>query len=143
LRRTRPKETPKQWTAGWTLTYLIWWLAWGPFVGIFIARISRGRTIREFCAGVILVPTLFSMFWFAALGGAGVYIELFGTGGIAELVFQDVTRALFVFLDFFPLGQLLGFIALFLIFIRAIRSERGAPGRSDPAAEAPAAGDAT
>ncbi|WP_462330214.1 BCCT family transporter [Thiohalocapsa halophila] len=213
-----PFEGLQQWTAGWTLTYLIWWLAWGPFVGIFIARISRGRTIREFCAGVILVPTLFSMFWFAALGGAGVYIELFGTGGIAELVFQDVTRALFVFLDFFPLGQLLGFIALVLIFIflvtsadsggfvlsmmtsdgnlnpplpykliwgtlvailtvatlfsgsvevakamavtgavpfsvvlllqvigfmRAIRSERGAPRRPDPAAEAAATGDAT
>jgi glycine betaine transporter len=117
-----PFEGLQQWTAGWTLTYLIWWLAWGPFVGIFIVRISRGRTIREFCAGVILVPTLFSMFWFAALGGAGVYIELFGTGGIAELVFQDVTRALFVFLDFFPLGQLLGFIALFLIFIFLVTS---------------------
>lgn len=117
-----PFEGLQEWTAGWTLTYLIWWLAWGPFVGIFIARISRGRTIREFCAGVILVPTLFSMFWFAALGGAGVYIELFGTGGIAELVFQDVTRALFVFLDFFPLGQLLGFVALFLIFIFLVTS---------------------
>jgi glycine betaine transporter len=117
-----PFEGLQEWTASWTLTYLIWWLAWGPFVGIFIARISRGRTIREFCAGVILVPTLFSMFWFAVLGGAGVYIELFGAGGIAELVFQDVTRAFFVFLDFFPLGQLLGFIALFLIFIFLVTS---------------------
>ncbi len=117
-----PFEGLQDWTANWTLTYLIWWLAWGPFVGIFIARISRGRTIREFCAGVILVPTLFSMFWFAVLGGAGVYIELFGAGGIAELVFQDVTRAFFVFLDFFPLGQLLGFVALFLIFIFLVTS---------------------
>ena len=117
-----PFEGLQEWTASWTLTYLIWWLAWGPFVGIFIARISRGRTIREFCAGVILVPTLFSMFWFAVLGGAGIYIELFGAGGIAELVFQDVTRAFFVFLDFFPLGQVLGFIALFLIFIFLVTS---------------------
>ncbi|KAA6186677.1 BCCT family transporter [Thiohalocapsa marina] len=120
--RLLPFEGEQDWTASWTLTYLIWWLAWGPFVGIFIARISRGRTIREFCAGVILAPTLFSIFWFAALGGAGIYIELVGAGGIAELVFQDVTRALFVFLDYFPLGQVLGFVALFLIFIFLVTS---------------------
>ncbi len=117
-----PFEGLNDWTAGWTLTYMIWWLAWGPFVGIFIARISRGRTIREFCAGVIIVPTLFSLFWFAVLGGAGVFIELFGGGGIAELVSQDVSRAFFVFLDFFPFGQVLGFIALFLIFIFLVTS---------------------
>lgn len=117
-----PFEGLQDWTASWTLTYMIWWLAWGPFVGIFIARISRGRTIREFCAGVIIVPTLFSLFWFAVLGGAGVFIELFGGGGIAELVSQDVSRAFFVFLDFFPLGQVLGFVALFLIFIFLVTS---------------------
>ncbi|MFO7763644.1 MAG: BCCT family transporter [Wenzhouxiangellaceae bacterium] len=117
-----PFEGLQDWTASWTLTYMIWWLAWGPFVGIFIARISRGRTIREFCAGVIIVPTLFSLFWFAVLGGAGIFIELFGGGGIAELVSQDVSRAFFVFLDFFPLGQLLGFVALFLIFIFLVTS---------------------
>lgn len=117
-----PFENLRNWSAEWTLTYLIWWLAWGPFVGIFIARISRGRTIREFCAGVILVPTIFSMFWFAALGGAGLHIEMFGVGGIAELVFQDVTRAFFLVLNFYPLGQLLGFIALFLIFIFLVTS---------------------
>ena len=117
-----PFEGLQGWTASWTLTYMIWWLAWGPFVGIFIARISRGRTIREFCAGVIIVPTVFSLFWFAVLGGAGVFIELFGGGGIAELVSQDVSRAFFVFLDFFPLGQLLGFVALFLIFIFLVTS---------------------
>ena len=117
-----PFEGLQEWTASWTLTYMIWWLAWGPFVGIFIARISRGRTIREFCAGVIIVPTLFSLFWFAVLGGAGVFIEMYGGGGIAELVSQDVSRAFFVFLDFFPLGQLLGFVALFLIFIFLVTS---------------------
>ena len=117
-----PFEGQQGWTSGWTLTYLIWWLAWGPFVGIFIARISRGRTIREFCAGVILVPTLFSMLWFATFGGTGFYIELFGAGGIAELVFQDVTKALFVFLDFFPLGTLLGLVAVLLVFIFLVTS---------------------
>jgi glycine betaine transporter len=89
-----PFEDLGGWSAGWTLTYLIWWIAWGPFIGIFVARISRGRTIREFCVGVILVPTVFSMLWFAIFGGAGFYIEMFGGGGLKELIFEDATKAL-------------------------------------------------
>ena len=72
------------WFHGWTLTYLIWWLAWGPFVGIFIARISRGRTIREFVIFVVGVPTIVSMLWFAAFGGSAIHIEMFGGGGLAR-----------------------------------------------------------
>jgi glycine betaine transporter len=97
-----PFEDLGGWSAGWTLTYLIWWIAWGPFIGIFVARISRGRTIREFCVGVILVPTVFSMLWFAIFGGAGFYIEMFGGGGLKELIFEDATKALFAFLGYFP-----------------------------------------
>ncbi len=117
-----PFEDLSGWTAGWTLTYLIWWLAWGPFVGIFVARISRGRTIREFCIGVILVPTMFSILWFAAFGGTGIYIELFGGGGLAELVFADVTSALFAFLDYFPYGSILGAVACLTIFVFLVTS---------------------
>jgi glycine betaine transporter len=115
-------ESQTDWTSAWTLTYLIWWVAWGPFVGIFIARISRGRTIREFCIGVILIPTLFSIFWFAALGGTSVWIELNGGGGLAELVNEDVATALFAFLDYMPFGTLLGLMALFLVFIFLVTS---------------------
>jgi glycine betaine transporter len=110
------------WTSGWTLTYLIWWVAWGPFVGIFIARISRGRTIREFVIGVVLIPTMFSMLWFATFGGSAIWIELVGGGGMANLVFEDVTKALFLFLDFFPLSSLLQIVALSLIFIFLVTS---------------------
>jgi glycine betaine transporter len=117
-----PFEDLTGWTAGWTLTYLIWWLAWGPFVGIFIARISRGRTIREFCIGVILVPTMFSILWFAAFGGTGIYIELFGGGGLTELVFADVTSALFAFLNYFPAGEVLGAVACLTIFVFLVTS---------------------
>jgi len=120
--RLFPYEGLTDWSASWTLTYLIWWLAWGPFVGIFIARISRGRTIREFCAGVILLPTVFSILWFAVFGGAGIYIELFGPGGLAALVAENVSEALFAFLDFFPLGALLGYLAIVLIFIFLVTS---------------------
>ncbi|NSX55697.1 BCCT family transporter [Parasulfitobacter algicola] len=117
-----PYEGLAGWTSGWTLTYLIWWLAWGPFVGIFVARISRGRTIREFCIGVIFIPTIFSILWFSAFGGTAIYIELFGGGGLSELVFADVTSALFSFLDYFPLGEILGATACFLIFIFLVTS---------------------
>jgi glycine betaine transporter len=120
--RLFPYEGLTDWSASWTLTYLIWWLAWGPFVGIFIARISRGRTIREFCAGVILLPTVFSILWFAVFGGAGIYIELFGPGGLSALVAEDVAEALFAFLDYFPLGVLLGALAIVLIFIFLVTS---------------------
>jgi glycine betaine transporter len=110
------------WTSGWTLTYFIWWLAWGPFVGIFIARISRGRTIREFAIGVILIPTLFSILWFAAFGGTALYIEMFGGGGLADLVLEDVSKALFALFTWFPLSEILSGLALILIFVFLVTS---------------------
>ena len=120
--RLYPFEGLTDWTAGWTLTYLIWWLAWGPFVGVFIARISRGRTIREFMLGVVLVPSLFSMLWFATFGGAGFFVELQGSGGLADLVFDDVAKALFALFDYFPLAQVLSGAALLLIFVFLVTS---------------------
>jgi glycine betaine transporter len=120
--RLFPFEDLGGWSAGWTLTYLIWWIAWGPFIGIFVARISRGRTIREFCIGVILVPTLFSMLWFAVFGGAGFFIEMFGGGGLKELIFEDATKALFAFLGYFPGGDILNLLAVVLMFIFLVTS---------------------
>ncbi|MFN3211335.1 MAG: BCCT family transporter [Roseovarius sp.] len=117
-----PFEGLQGWTSGWTLTYLIWWLAWGPFIGIFVARISRGRTIREFIFGVVLVPTLFSMLWFAAFGGAGFYIEMYGGGGLKEIIFEDVFAALFAFLGYFPGDTLLAALAALLLFIFLVTS---------------------
>lgn len=120
--RLYPFEGLSDWTAGWTLTYLIWWLAWGPFVGVFIARISRGRTIREFMLGVVLIPSLFSMLWFATFGGAGFFVELQGAGGLADLVFDDVAKALFALFDYFPLAPVLSGAALLLIFVFLVTS---------------------
>jgi glycine betaine transporter len=117
-----PYEGLTNWSVSWTLTYLIWWLAWGPFVGIFIARISRGRTIREFCVGVILTPTIFSILWFATFGGTGIYIELFGGGGLSELVAQDESAALFAFFDYFPFAPVLSAAAVLLIFVFLVTS---------------------
>ena len=115
-------DSLRGWTHGWTLTYLIWWIAWGPFVGIFIARISRGRTIREFVLGVVVAPTVFSMLWFAVFGGAAIYIEMFGGGGLAEIVFEDVSAALYAFFGYLPGSSLLNILAVILVFIFLVTS---------------------
>lgn len=83
------------WQQEWTVFYWGWWLAWSPFVGMFIARISRGRTLREFVFGVLLVPTLFSIVWIGLFGGTALHHELYGGGGISEAVNADVTMALY------------------------------------------------
>ena len=111
-----------EWSRLWTLTYLLWWAAWIPFVGVFIARISRGRTIRQFVTGVIVIPTLFTCLWFSVFGGSGIYIELFCQGGVASLLMQDVAQTIFGFFEFFPLSKLLSGIALLLIFIFLVTS---------------------
>ena len=106
----------QDWQAAWTTFYWGWWVSWAPFVGVFIARISRGRTIREFVAGVLLVPTALTFVWFSVLGGTAIYRELFGGGG---LVADDGTvgteAALFGLLDGLPGGPLLIGLALLLI----------------------------
>src|SRR3546814_3418911 len=78
---------------------------------------SRGRTIRKFCFGVIIVTTVFSMMWFAVFGGAGIYIELYGGGGLADVVFEDVSKALFLFFEYFLGTQVLNTLAVALVFI--------------------------
>ena len=88
-----------KWQGGWTAFYWGWWIAWAPFVGMFIARISRGRTIREFIMGVLLVPTMLAFIWLVLFGGTALHIELFGDGGITEAVKADLTSALYVTLD--------------------------------------------
>ena len=84
-----------EWQQEWTVFYWGWWLAWSPFVGMFIARISRGRTLREFVFGVLLVPTLFSFVWIGLFGGTALHNELYGVGGISASVATDVTLALY------------------------------------------------
>jgi choline/glycine/proline betaine transport protein len=85
----------RDWQSWWTVFYWGWWVAWCPFVGIFIARISRGRTIREFVWGVMVAPALLTFFWMCIFGGNALYMELFGDGGIVEAVNQDYSLGLF------------------------------------------------
>ncbi len=116
-------EAGKTWLSGWTTYYWGWWMSWAPFVGVFIARISRGRTVREFIAGVLLVPTLVTFLWFAIMGGSGVYREMFGNGGlIGEDGAIPTDTALFKMLDALPGSAVLSVIAIVLIVIFFVTS---------------------
>lgn len=112
-----------EWNSTWTLFYWGWWISWAPFVGVFIARISRGRTVREFIAGVLLVPSIVGFFWFSVLGGTGIYKQLFGSG---DLIDPDegvvAERVLFDVLGSLPLGSILSVLAIILVAIFFITS---------------------
>jgi choline/glycine/proline betaine transport protein len=85
----------RDWQSWWTIFYWGWWVAWCPFVGIFIARISRGRTIREFVWGVMVAPSLLTFLWMCIFGGNALFMELHGTGGVVDAVNQDYSLGLF------------------------------------------------
>ncbi len=111
-----PKES--EWLGYWTIFFWATWIAWGPYVGAFIARISRGRTIREFVIGVMVGPSLFSMIWFSIFGTAGIQLDNQTNGKFSETLYNDgAAVALFQFLDAYPLALLTSILALFLVFI--------------------------
>jgi choline/glycine/proline betaine transport protein len=112
------------WQSGWTVFYWAWTITWSPFVGIFIARISRGRTIRQFVTGVLAIPAGFSIIWFGMFGFAAFDIELNGDGGLVERVVGDgdVPGALFAFLENFPLASVISVIAIIIVMIFFITS---------------------
>lgn len=105
-----------EWQKQWTMFYWAWWIAWSPFVGIFIARISRGRTIREFIVGVLGVPTLFVFCWLTVMGGTALHLELFAAeAGLAAAVADDPTIALYALLDELPLATIASILVTILI----------------------------
>ncbi|WP_407852404.1 BCCT family transporter [Bordetella petrii] len=114
---------PTDWIGGWTLFYWGWWIAWSPFVGLFIARISRGRTIREFVSGVLLVPTGFTLFWMTVFGDTAIHMILIDkVQGFAETVQSDTTLALFAFLEQMPWGNVISFVAIAMVVVFFVTS---------------------
>jgi glycine betaine transporter len=103
------------WIGTWTIFYWAWWLSWGPFVGTFIARISKGRTVREFVLGVVILPAVFCCFWFTVFGGTALYFEIFEGVDIVAQVTNDITVGLFATLAQLPLGNVISIIATLLI----------------------------
>lgn len=106
---------PNEWIGGWTLFYWGWWISWSPFVGMFIARISRGRTIREFVVGVLLVPSGFTFLWFTVFGNTALAMQLDGSAQMVDAVQADVAVALFQFLGHLPLAGISMTIATLLV----------------------------
>lgn len=102
------------WLSGWTIFYWAWWISWTPFVGMFIARISRGRTIKQFVVGVLLIPSAVSLIWFAIFGGAAISMQRQGT----DLAARSVEEQLFGLLGSFqPMGAVLSVLAMVLVAI--------------------------
>ena len=110
------------WVSGWTVFYWAWWVSWSPFVGLFIARVSRGRTIREFILGTVLAPTLAAFVWFSVFGGTALNMEIIQGLPIAEAVGADVSTALFAMFDTLPLSGLLSGIATVLVLVFFVTS---------------------
>jgi|TARA_B110000240_G_C13503162_1_gene454825 choline/glycine/proline betaine transport protein len=111
------------WIGGWTIFYWGWWLAWAPFVGLFIARISRGRTIREFVIGVLVIPTAFTLFWMTVFGNSAIdLIYTQGVDKLGDIVGTNAPVALFVFLENFPFQQFLSFIATLMVVVFFVTS---------------------
>lgn len=103
------------WQEGWTVFYWAWWIAWSPFVGMFIARISRGRTIREFILGVLLAPTLMTFAWLSIFGNAALFEQLYGAGELAGEVNESIPVALFEMLDAYPLSKVASLLCVIVI----------------------------
>lgn len=110
-------DSATSWIHSWTIFYWAWWIAWSPFVGTFIARVSRGRTIREFIIGVLAVPTVFCALWFGIFGGAGIHMEMLGNADIWNAMGQGSHEetALFALLSNLPLSTVASFLAIILI----------------------------
>ena len=115
----------KDWFHAWSLNYMVWWIAWAPFVGVFVARISRGRTIREFVLGVVFAPSMFSLFWFGVFGGIGIFGVLHTELPILDVAVNTPENTTFFVLEALPLSFLTGIatvVAAFLFLITSVVS---------------------
>ncbi len=110
------------WQNPWTIFYWGWWISWSPFFGMFIARISKGRTVREFIIGVMIFPTLLSFLWMSSFGGSALWIQITWVADIAGAVNKDVSTALFVMLESFPFTKVTSFIGILLVSIFFVTS---------------------
>ncbi|MBD7953719.1 BCCT family transporter [Stenotrophomonas sp. Sa5BUN4] len=110
------------WVADWTIFYWAWWIAWAPFVGSFIARISRGRSVREFVIGVVIAPTVLGFVWFSVFGGTALWSQLFGHVDLVAALGNGYETVLFTMFDSLPFPLLLASVALVLLMIFFVTS---------------------
>ena len=115
------------WQNSWTLFYYCWWFAWSPFVGLFIARISYGRTIKEFILGVVLFPSLLVFIWLSVFGNAAIYQEFTTAGSLANAINENISVSLFIFLEQYPGSTLLmGLSLINIVTFLVTSSDSGA-----------------
>jgi choline/glycine/proline betaine transport protein len=110
------------WFGGWTILYWAWWISWSPFVGMFIARISRGRTVREFIVGVLLIPTAFNLLWMTVFGNGAIWIDTHVAQGALAQTVGNVDALLFRFFEYLPLAQTVSWLAIVLIALFFVTS---------------------
>ncbi|MBS3796600.1 BCCT family transporter [Pseudoalteromonas sp. BDTF-M6] len=110
------------WMHGWTVFYWAWWISWSPFVGMFIARVSKGRTIREFLIAVLLIPTLVTALWMSIYGGIAIDQVASGVGSLGEKGLTEVPLAMFQMFEQLPMTKVLSFIAIVLVLVFFITS---------------------
>jgi choline/glycine/proline betaine transport protein len=103
------------WQNSWTVFYWAWWISWSPFVGMFIARISRGRTIKEFVLGVLIVPSLLTFLWLSAFGGSAMFLEINNIAELTSAVSDNVATSLYVLLENFPLSSITSVVGVLLV----------------------------
>ena len=110
------------WFFSWTILYWAWWISWSPYVGLFIARISRGRTIREFIGAVLIIPTAFNFLWMTVFGNSATLLDRNELNGLLSGMADRTDELLFKFLEFFPAAGLTSVLAIFIIFIFFVTS---------------------
>lgn len=115
-------RTDEAWFQGWTVFYWAWWISWSPFVGMFIARVSRGRTVREFITAVLLVPTAVTVVWMSVFGGLAIEQVVDKVGDLGANGLTDVSLAMFQMFDSLPFGHILSVIAIVLVLVFFITS---------------------
>ena len=130
---TESYEGQENWQSSWTIFYWAWWISWSPFVGVFIARISRGRTIREFTLGVLLIPITILFLWFTAFGGSAVHMELMAaidpniaSPGLVEAVRADTGSAIFKLMESYPLTTAFNLLIVLMIVLWFVTSSDSA-----------------
>ncbi|EJV0277781.1 BCCT family transporter [Vibrio parahaemolyticus] len=115
-------RTDEAWFQGWTVFYWAWWISWSPFVGMFIARVSRGRTVREFITAVLIVPTVVTVVWMSVFGGLAIDQVVNKVGELGANGLTDVSLAMFQMFDVLPFGNILSIIAVVLVLVFFITS---------------------
>lgn len=116
------EKESQAWFSNWTILYWAWWISWAPYVGLFIAKISKGRTIREFIIAVLLIPSLFNFIWMTVFGSSAVWIDEFVAHGAISEFAKDPNTLLFNFFTYFPLSNVLNILAIIIICVFFITS---------------------